>query len=45
MLLNGNWKTDVMPKNGGRNGEHTEHLVDIIDAMQTLHKADPGARW
>lgn len=43
--VKGDWKTDVMPKNGGRKGTHTEHLLNIIDAMQTLHKEHPGAKW
>jgi len=43
--VNGHWKTDVMPKNGGRKGQHTEHLLGILDAMKTLHKADPEASW
>jgi ring-1,2-phenylacetyl-CoA epoxidase subunit PaaC len=39
------WKSDLLPKSGGRKGKHTEHLTGILDAMQTLHKAHPGAQW
>lgn len=30
---------------GGRHGEHTEHLVQLLDAMQALYRADPEASW
>ncbi len=30
---------------GGRRGEHTEHLVQLLDAMQALYRTDPTASW
>ncbi len=30
---------------GGRRGEHTEHLVQLLDAMQALYRTDPEATW
>jgi ring-1,2-phenylacetyl-CoA epoxidase subunit PaaC len=30
---------------GGRTGEHTEHLQTLLDDMQVLHRAHPGAVW
>ncbi|MDR7279717.1 1,2-phenylacetyl-CoA epoxidase subunit PaaC [Catenuloplanes atrovinosus] len=29
----------------GRAGRHTEHLTELLDEMQRLHRAHPGARW
>ena len=39
------WKTEIVPKNGGRKGEHTEHMMNILDAMKTLQREDPEAVW
>jgi ring-1,2-phenylacetyl-CoA epoxidase subunit PaaC len=36
---------DVEPVNGGRHGQHSEHLTQLLDAMQLLHHQFPGARW
>lgn len=30
---------------GGRNGHHTEHLSHLLNEMQGLHRAHPGAVW
>jgi ring-1,2-phenylacetyl-CoA epoxidase subunit PaaC len=30
---------------GGRRGEHTDALVELLDEMQGLHRAHPGATW
>jgi ring-1,2-phenylacetyl-CoA epoxidase subunit PaaC len=30
---------------GGRRGEHTEHLAELLDEMQGVHRAHPGATW
>ena len=30
---------------GGRRGEHTAHLVQLLDAMQALYRTDPAATW
>jgi ring-1,2-phenylacetyl-CoA epoxidase subunit PaaC len=30
---------------GGRAGQHTEHLSYLLAEMQVLHRAHPGARW
>jgi ring-1,2-phenylacetyl-CoA epoxidase subunit PaaC len=35
----------VEPVSGGRVGAHTDHLRQIVDAMQLLHRRDPGATW
>jgi len=35
----------VAPRTGGRQGRHTEHLRQLLDAMQTLHRTDPTATW
>ncbi|MDP9798858.1 ring-1,2-phenylacetyl-CoA epoxidase subunit PaaC [Catenuloplanes nepalensis] len=29
----------------GRAGRHTAHLTGLLDEMQALHRAHPGARW
>jgi ring-1,2-phenylacetyl-CoA epoxidase subunit PaaC len=36
---------DIVPVEGGRRGEHSEHLVPLLDAMQLLHREFPGAKW
>jgi ring-1,2-phenylacetyl-CoA epoxidase subunit PaaC len=33
------------PQTGGRNGRHTEHLSHLLNEMQSLHRAHPGASW
>jgi len=30
---------------GGRHGQHTEHLATLLEELQVLHRAHPGARW
>jgi ring-1,2-phenylacetyl-CoA epoxidase subunit PaaC len=30
---------------GGRDGRHTEHLVELLADMQGLARAHPGATW
>lgn len=30
---------------GGRQGWHTEHLVELLAQMQAVHRAYPGVRW
>ena len=30
---------------GGRQGQHTEHLSPMLAEMQHLHRSHPGARW
>lgn len=30
---------------GGRTGEHTDHLRALLEEMQVLHRAHPGAVW
>jgi ring-1,2-phenylacetyl-CoA epoxidase subunit PaaC len=30
---------------GGRTGRHTDHLRDLLEEMQVLHRAHPGAVW
>ncbi|MBA3534037.1 MAG: phenylacetate-CoA oxygenase subunit PaaC [Ardenticatenales bacterium] len=37
--------SDIAPVEGGRRGEHSEHLVSLLDAMQLLHREFPGAKW
>ncbi len=37
---------DVAPApGGGRRGEHTPDLAEMLDEMQGLHRAHPGATW
>lgn len=37
---------DVAPEAGaGRRGEHTPALAEMLDEMQGLHRAHPGATW
>ncbi|NUT42888.1 MAG: phenylacetate-CoA oxygenase subunit PaaC [Thermoactinospora sp.] len=36
---------DVAQREGGRRGEHTEHLAPLLAELQVLHRAYPGARW
>ncbi|KQX61748.1 1,2-phenylacetyl-CoA epoxidase subunit PaaC [Angustibacter sp. Root456] len=37
---------DVAPEaGGGRRGEHTPDLAEMLDEMQGLHRAHPGATW
>jgi ring-1,2-phenylacetyl-CoA epoxidase subunit PaaC len=35
----------IKPVTGGRRGDHSEHLAQLLDAMQLLHREFPGARW
>ncbi|MBK0404575.1 phenylacetate-CoA oxygenase subunit PaaC [Adhaeribacter sp. BT258] len=37
--------TTITPKNGGRYGEHTEHLQPLLDEMAEVFKIDPTAEW
>ena len=30
---------------GGRQGRHTAHLAELLDEMQVVHRAHPGATW
>ncbi|WP_085066345.1 1,2-phenylacetyl-CoA epoxidase subunit PaaC [Catenuloplanes japonicus] len=34
-----------VPDLDGRAGRHTPHLGPLLDEMQSLHRAHPGARW
>ncbi|MDQ4076730.1 MAG: phenylacetate-CoA oxygenase subunit PaaC [Chloroflexota bacterium] len=36
---------EIEPVEGGRRGEHTDHLTQILDAMQLLHHQIPGGKW
>jgi len=35
----------VFMQQGGKRGEHTEHLGHLLAEMQVLPRAHPGARW
>ncbi|MEV0620673.1 1,2-phenylacetyl-CoA epoxidase subunit PaaC [Nonomuraea sp. NPDC050404] len=35
----------VPQRDGGRRGEHTEHLTGLLDELQCLHREHLGARW
>ena len=35
----------VFQQSGGRRGRHTEHLGYILAEMQSVPRADPGAKW
>ncbi len=39
------WRPAVAPIEGGRRGEHTAHLVELLAAMQGLYRSDPEAVW
>jgi ring-1,2-phenylacetyl-CoA epoxidase subunit PaaC len=41
----GTMRSDAPPVEGGRAGRHTEHLDEILGAVQMLAKRDPGAKW
>jgi ring-1,2-phenylacetyl-CoA epoxidase subunit PaaC len=38
------WKI-ISPINGGRIGEHSEHLQPLLDEMSEVFRIDPGAEW
>lgn len=38
------WST-VIPVEGGRKGQHTEHLQTLLDEMAEVFKIDPAAEW
>ncbi len=35
----------VLHQSGGRDGQHSEHLVSLLTDMQSLHRAHPGVVW
>jgi ring-1,2-phenylacetyl-CoA epoxidase subunit PaaC len=35
----------IQPVNGGRNGQHSEHLQPLLDEMSEVFKIDPSAEW
>lgn len=35
----------VEPRGGGLHGEHSDHLAPMLDEMQSLARAHPGATW
>lgn len=35
----------VTQARGGRSGEHSEHLVPLLDEMQSMQRAYPGLAW
>lgn len=40
------WVADVAPADvGGRKGIHSEHLVQLLDAMQGMYRSEPGVNW
>ncbi|MEE9187065.1 MAG: 1,2-phenylacetyl-CoA epoxidase subunit PaaC [Bacteroidota bacterium] len=39
------WAADCVPEYGGRRGKHTEHLKELLDAMQMVYRLEPNARW
>lgn len=38
------WNT-IVPVNGGRIGQHTEHLQALLDEMSEVFRIDPTAEW
>jgi ring-1,2-phenylacetyl-CoA epoxidase subunit PaaC len=38
------WKV-INAVNGGRNGQHSEHLQPLLDEMSEVFKIDPSAEW
>lgn len=36
---------DVGQRTGGRGGEHTEHLAELLEELQVLHRQHVGATW
>ena len=36
---------EIEPVTGGRRGEHSEDMTQLLDAMQHLHRALPGTTW
>lgn len=39
------WRPTVAAVTGGRRGEHTAHLAELLVAMQGLYRSDPEAVW
>jgi ring-1,2-phenylacetyl-CoA epoxidase subunit PaaC len=39
------WRPTVAAVTGGRRGEHTAHLPELLLAMQGLYRSDPVAVW
>jgi ring-1,2-phenylacetyl-CoA epoxidase subunit PaaC len=36
---------DVIMKDGGRQGRHTEHLQKLLEEMQYMQRTYPGVEW
>ena len=36
---------NVIMKNGGKEGKHTEHLEEILTEMQFLQRTYPNSEW
>jgi ring-1,2-phenylacetyl-CoA epoxidase subunit PaaC len=43
-LRPGDWG-HIQPVNGGRRGEHSEHLQPLLNEMSEVFKIDPSADW
>jgi ring-1,2-phenylacetyl-CoA epoxidase subunit PaaC len=43
--VNGRIIPTCTPDEGGRKGNHTEHLQNLITAMQSVYRSIPGAKW
>lgn len=38
------WES-ITPRLGGRQGQHTEHLISLLDEMSEVFRIDPAAEW
>ncbi len=39
------WPANIRPIEGGRTGNHSEHLQPMLDEMSEVFRIDPGAEW
>jgi ring-1,2-phenylacetyl-CoA epoxidase subunit PaaC len=42
---NGNYLVQCQSDDGGRTGNHTDHLKQLIDDMQSVYRMIPNAKW
>jgi len=42
---NGTWNIQCKSDNGGRQGNHTEHLKQLVADLQSVYQTAPGSGW
>lgn len=45
VAANGGWQATAPASEGGRRGQHTEHLTKLLEDMQLVYRSDPDAEW